>query len=180
MPNSQIAPTMTDESALQRATGDDGLAFRACFGSFATGVAVATCMAEGEAGTAITINSLTSVSLDPALALFCLESTSGTLASFLRAGHFALNILAEDQQMISNRYARDHNPAEGDFDAPWGSGAPILRGALAVADCVLHDVYGGGDHRILVGQVIDTGWREGAKPLLYYRGNYGSIGDSAS
>ncbi len=165
---------------LKRANAGDGLAFRSCFGSFATGVSVATCMADGETGTAITINSLTSVSLDPPLALFCLENSSGTLASFLRAGHFALNILAEDQQMISNRYARDHNPVEGDFDMHWGSGAPILKGALAVADCVLHDVYGGGDHRILVGQVVETGWRAEARPLLYYRGSYGSIGDSAS
>ncbi len=170
----------TQRTILRRAGGNDGLAFRSCFGSFATGVSVASCMAGEEAGTAITINSLTSVSLDPPLALFCLESNSGTMASFLRAGHFALNILADDQQAISNRYARDHNLVPGDFGDPWESGAPVLNGALAVADCVLHDVHGGGDHRILVGRVVETGWREGSGPLLYYRGNYGSIGDSAS
>ena len=172
--------TQDDRAPLHRANGADGAAYRACFGSFATGVAVASCQADAASGTAITINSLTSVSLDPALALFCLEESSGTMESFLRAGHFALNILAQNQREISNRYARDHNPVAGDFDAPWQSGAPILRGALAVADCVLHDVYGGGDHRIIVGRVVETGWREGAKPLLYYRGTYGSIGDSAS
>lgn len=160
---------------MHRADGKDGAAFRACFGCFATGVAVASCLPEGEGGTAITINSLTSVSLDPPLALFCLEESSSTVASFLRAGHFALNILAEGQQDISNRYARDHNPVEGDFDAPWRSGAPILRGALAVADCVLHDIHGGGDHRILVGRVVEAGWREGGAPLLYYRGAYGDL-----
>ncbi len=172
----------TDDSApMQRGDGGDGAAFRSCFGSFATGVAIASCRAGAEdPGTAITINSLTSVSLDPALALFCLEDTSGTMESFLRAGHFALNILAAHQQDISNRYARDHTVVAGDFGASWQSGAPILNGALAVADCVLHDVHGGGDHRILVGRVVETGWRSGGAPLLYYRGTYGSIGDSAS
>lgn len=173
--------TQDDAAAMTRGDGDDGAAFRACFGSFATGVAIASCRADAQgAGTAITINSLTSVSLDPPLALFCLEGSSSTMEAFLRAGHFALNILAQGQQDISNRYARDHTPVEGDFGNPWRSGAPILNGALAVADCELHDVHGGGDHRILVGRVIEAGWREGGAPLLYYRGGYGSIGDSAS
>jgi len=167
----------TDDSApMQRGDGGDGAAFRSCFGSFATGVAIASCRAGAEdPGTAITINSLTSVSLDPPLALFCLESESATMAEFLRAGHFALNILAEEQQDISNRYAREHVPAPGDFGGAWETGAPILKGALAVADCVLHDVYGGGDHRILVGRVVRVGRREEARPLLYYRGGYGAI-----
>ena len=174
-----------DGTPIERRNGGDPAAFRACFGRFATGVAVASCRAEGSGpvagnGTAITVNSVASLSLDPPLALFCLEESSATMESFLRAGHFALNILAEDQRAISDRYARDHRPAPGDFGAPWRSGAPILEGALAVADCVLHDVHGGGDHRILVGRVVETAWREGARPLLYYRGGYGSMGDSAS
>ena len=167
--------TEDDSAGMLRAPGTDGLAFRACFGSFTTGVAVAACRAQGEDGTAITINSMTSVSLDPPLTLFCLENSSGTVASFLAAGHFSLNILAQDQRAISDRYARDHNPVPGDFGGPWRSGAPVLNDALAVADCVLHDVYGGGDHRILVGRVVETGWREG-DPLAYWRGGYGAFG----
>lgn len=172
--------TTEDSAPMTRGDGADAAAFRACFGSFATGVAVASCRADEGPGTAITINSLTSVSLVPALALFCLDETSATLESFLRAGHFALNILDAGQEALSNRYARDHTALDADFGAPWESGAPILRGALAVADCVLHDVHGGGDHRILVGRVVGTGVRAGAAPLLYHRGAYGRIGDSAS
>ena len=172
---------MTTDDTMRRADGQDAAAFRACFGSFATGVAVATCRAGDDPGIGITINSLTSVSLDPPLALFCLEGSSSTMEAFLRAGHFALNILARDQHAISDRYARAHVPVEGDFGDPWRSGAPVLRGALAVADCELHDVHGGGDHRILVGRVVEAGARgEGSAPLLYYRGGYGSIGVSAS
>ncbi len=173
--------TTSDEHApMTRGNGAENGAFRSTFGRFATGVAVASCRAEGEKGTAITVNSVASVSLDPALTLFCLEETSATIASFLRAGHFALNFLTEESQVISDRYARDHALIDGDFGAAWQSGAPILNGALAVADCVLHDVHGGGDHRILVGRVVETGWRENARPLLYYQGGYGNIGDTAS
>ncbi len=172
--------TMIDEHAPMTRGAIDSAAFRATFGSFATGVAVASCRPDGEDGVAITVNSVASVSLDPALTLFCLDETSATIAAFLRAGHFALNFLTEDQQTISNRYARDHSFGTGDFGDGWKSGAPILNGALAVADCVLHDVYGGGDHRILMGQVVETGWRQDARPLLYFRGGYGNIGDSAS
>jgi 3-hydroxy-9,10-secoandrosta-1,3,5(10)-triene-9,17-dione monooxygenase reductase component len=172
--------TSDDTTPMMRGDGAGSAAFRSTFGSFATGIAVASCRPDGEEGTAITVNSVSSVSLEPALTLFCLDETSATLATFLRAGHFALNFLTEAQQDISNRYARDHALASGDFGAAWVSGAPILDGALAVADCVLHDVHGGGDHRILVGRVVETGWRAEARPLLYFRGGYGSIGDSAS
>ncbi len=170
--------TATDTD-FQRGSGSDSTAFRACFGSFATGVLIVTCQPPEGRGVAITINSLSSVSLDPALALFCLEERSATLARFLRAGHFAMNILSQDQSALSNHYAKNHDPRAEDFLPAWQSGAPILKGALAVADCSLHDVYGGGDHRILMGQVLETGVREG-DPLLYYRGRYGSIGEATS
>lgn len=162
---------------MQRGAGNDSGAFRSCFGSFATGVLVVTCQAEGEPGIAITINSLSSVSLDPALALFCLDENSATLAAFLRAGHFALNILSEGQDGISTRYAQKHDPLPEHFDPAWTTGAPILKGALAVADCRLNDVFGGGDHRILLGEVVEAGWQPEASPLLYFRGGYGRIGD---
>ena len=173
------APALADPTDFTRGNGSDSASFRACFGSFATGVLIVTCKPPGEAGVAITINSLSSVSLNPALALFCLEERSATLASFLRAGHFAMNILCRNQAALSNHYAQHHEVRDTDFLPAWQSGAPILKGALAVADCTLHDVYGGGDHRILMGQVLETGVRKG-DPLLYYRGGYGSIGDATS
>lgn len=172
--------TVETHPAMERGAGADSAAFRACFGSFATGVLIVTCRAENGPGVAITINSLSSVSLDPALALFCLDENSATLSAFLKAGHFALNMLASDQADISNRYAQFHDPLPEHFDTTWLTGAPILKGALAVADCRLHDVYGGGDHRILMGEVVEVGWQSEASPLLYYRGGYGKIGDSAS
>lgn len=149
--------------------------FKATFGRFATGVSVVTCAPEGEGPLGVTINALASVSLDPALALFCLESRSKMLPLFLRAGHFALNILADDQAALSNRFAVTHQITDDDPMDVWQSGAPILRESVSVADCVLLDTFGGGDHVILQGRVVQVGFREDAKPLLYYCGGYGTF-----
>jgi flavin reductase (DIM6/NTAB) family NADH-FMN oxidoreductase RutF len=158
-----------------RRKADDPSAFKATFGRFATGVAVVTCAPEGEPPMGVTINALASVSLDPALALFCLDDRATALSSFLRAGHFALNILAEDQADLSNRFASEHAVRDDDPTEIWDSGAPVLRSALSVADCVLLDTHGGGDHVILLGRVVQVGYREDAAPLLYYGGGYGKF-----
>ncbi len=158
-----------------RRNADDPAAFKAAFGRFATGVSVATCAPEGAEPMGVTINSLSSVSLDPALAMFCLDDRAVALAQFLRAGHFALNILAEDQADLSNRYAGDHAIPDNDPTETWESGAPILRNALSVADCALLDTFGGGDHVILLGRVVQVGYREDVAPLIYYGGRYGKL-----
>lgn len=159
----------------QRHDADDATSFRTAFGRFATGVSVATCAPSDGAPVGITINALASVSLDPALALFCLEERSATLSSFLRAGHFALNVLAEDQADLSSRFATEHAFDTQDAPETWGSGAPVLTRSLAVADCMLMDSYGGGDHVILLGKVLEVGWRDDAGPLVYYSGKYGRM-----
>lgn len=158
-----------------RRNADDPAAFKATFARFATGVSVVTCAPEGEGPLGVTINALASVSLDPALAMFCLDDRASILSSFLRAGHFALNILADDQADMSNRFAGDHTILDDDPTEVWESGAPVLRRALSVADCVLLDTYGGGDHVILLGRVVQVGHREDAAPLLYYGGGYGKF-----
>lgn len=160
-----------------RRGADDPAAFKATFGRFATGVSVVTCAPQDEPPMGVTINALSSVSLDPALALFCLDDRATVLKSFLRAGHFALNILAEDQAGLSNRFARDHTIQDDDPTETWDSGAPVLRNALAVADCVLLDTHGGGDHVILLGRVVQVGYREDTSPLLYYGGGYGKFSE---
>lgn len=172
---SEMTGQILPENAMSRDAGTDPKAFRACFGHFATGVLVATCHPPGEAPIGITINSLSSVSLEPPMALFCLEERSATLAQFLKAGHFALNILAAGQEERSNRFARNHEIRGDDPFTVWSSGAPVFMDSLAVADCALQDVFGGGDHQILLGRVLDVGARKAAEPLLYYRGGYGRI-----
>lgn len=159
---------------MKRSEASDTDAFRAAFGLFATGVAIATCAPAGGRSAGVTINSVTSVSLDPALALFCLEKRSLALPLFLEAGHFALNILPSGQQALSERHARQQE-LRGAYDI-WSSGAPVLPQALAIADCTLMDVYGGGDHVILLGRVLEVGAsEEQSEPLLYFNSGYRRI-----
>ncbi len=148
----------------------DPRAFRDAFGRFATGVALAACRnAKGET-LAVTINSLTSVSLDPPLALFCLEKTARTAEAFLAADRFAFSILSAEQREASQRYARAPEAQEGDFEI-W-EGAPVLPGALAKMVCAPYDVVGGGDHLILLGRVLHVAHQAG-DPLLYFGGYAG-------
>ena len=156
---------------MRRGSGAQSRLFRDAFGRFATGVAVATCAPEEDAPLGVTINALASLSLDPPLALFCLERTSASLEAFLRAGRFALNILCDDQQDLSGRFAKNHMMSWDEAER-WTTGAPILRGALASADCLIADTVPGGDHLIIIGAVQEVGFRENAEPLLYFGGGY--------
>lgn len=160
---------------MDRISADEGDAFRSCFGSFATGVLIATCRPLGGEPIGVTVSSLSSVSLDPPLALFCLQNEIGPLAEFLNAGHFALNILRADQTDLAMHFASQRSMPEGLAIETWSSGAPILHDAMAVADCSLHDVMGGGDHKILLGRVLEVSAQEQAAPMIYFRGKFGSF-----
>ena len=82
----------------------DPAQLRQCFGSFMTGITVVTTM-DDDTPIGFTANSFTSVSLDPALLLICIDNTSDNLEKFTKAGHFSVNILADDQQDLSGRFA---------------------------------------------------------------------------
>src|SRR3954464_1369673 len=86
--------------------GLDARALRHALGHYTTGVTVVTTVTPEGVHTGVTVNSFTSVSLDPPLVLFCLSTRSSLLASFERADHFAINVLAKGQQALSNRFAR--------------------------------------------------------------------------
>ena len=161
----------------------DPRALRNAFGSFLTGVTVVTAT-DGE-GRAIgfTANSFTSVSLDPALLLVCVAKRSSNYATLTCAGGFAVNILAEDQETVSNTFAR---PSEDRFAAvAWRSGpagSPVLDGAAAWFDCAMHEIVDAGDHVILVGAIkaFDDAGRNG---LGYARGAYvkpGTLGEAVA
>lgn len=140
---------------------------------------MATCHPEGGSPVGVTINSLSSVSLDPPLALFCLDGRATSLKLFLQAGHFALNVLSEEQVELSNHFASASEfPDDLRIDR-WKSGAPVIQDALAVADCALQDVFGGGDHQILLGRVEEVGSRESGQPLVYFDGAYCRLGSSS-
>ncbi|MEO0362226.1 MAG: flavin reductase family protein [Pseudomonadota bacterium] len=153
----------------------DPKALRDAFGAFMTGVTIVTARDPGGELAGLTANSFTSVSLDPPLLLVCLARRSQSLLIIQRAGGFAVNILAESQQDLSNRFAR---PSDDRFDgvdwAPGPFGAPILSGVCGWFDCRLHDQVTAGDHVILIGKVEGFDHAGGA-PLGYARGGYFSL-----
>jgi flavin reductase len=151
-------------------------AFRALMGRFATGVTVMT-VRVGDVPHGMTANAVSSVSLAPPLVLVCVERTTIMAERIEEADAFALNILAADQTALSDRFADGDRP-EGDAqfaglevrDAPTGS--PLLDGAPAWLDCRVWAVYDGGDHLIVVGEVVAVDEVTEAPPLLFYRGGY--------
>ncbi|MFG1949363.1 flavin reductase family protein [Nonomuraea sp. NPDC048826] len=145
-------------------------ALREAFGQFATGVAVITTVTAGGERAGVTVNSFTSVSLDPPLVLWCLSDRAPSAPLFLRAGRFVVNVLAADQGHLSQRFA---TPAADKFAGVELAGAPlpVLAGTLAHFVCRTERVYDGGDHHIFVGAVERYQRAEG-EPLLFHAGRY--------
>lgn len=155
--------------------------FRKAMGCFATGVTIITVDQDGEVH-GMTANAFTSVSLDPMLVLVCVDHRARTHAHLHARKRFGVNVLASDQQAISEYYARSaethqHAEAAGARFERTAHGTPVLQGALAYLECRLHSTQPAGDHTIFFGEVQHVEVREG-EPLLYFRRQYREIASS--
>lgn len=147
--------------------------FRQALGRFVTGVTViTTATPEGPVG--ITVNSFTSVSLDPPLVLWCPARASQRFGAFAGAVHFGIHVLAADQQALSLRFARGAGRFEDIAAGQTPEGVPVLPDPLARFDCALHATHDGGDHAIIVGRVLRVTQRDGP-PLVFAGGDYGQL-----
>lgn len=155
----------------------DGREFRRALGQFATGIAVMTTRDGAGRGVGVTVNSFTSVSLAPPLVSFCLDRSALSFANFMAAERFAVNVLAADQQAVSQGFARsigDDKFAGVDFvDGPCGS--PLIADCLVWLLCRRHTLIEAGDHVIVLGEVIEVLPGRQADPLLYFRGQYAHL-----
>lgn len=151
--------------------------FRDALGRFVTGVTVVTTRAADGKPVGVTINSFTSVSLDPPLVLFCLDVRSRCLPAFEACGGFAVHVLGADQRDWSVRFAGGGDRWDGIGSTAWETGAPIIEGCLAVFECRLEAVHDGGDHTILVGRVIRLASGRNRRPLAYHLGRYTAVED---
>jgi len=145
-------------------------------GLFVTGVTVITTGADGNAvGT--TVNSFTSVSLDPPLVLFCLHNQSRLRLELEKSGKFAVNLLARRQERLAREFAGKHTANfEHVVHHRTAHGAPILSEALAYVACDLVDEFPGGDHIIVVGKVVEVGIPHRRKePLIFFEGSFGAL-----
>lgn len=148
--------------------------FRKVMSSFATGVTIATAALPDGTRAGLTVNSFTSVSLDPPLVLFCLDKRALSYGVFSKAAGYAINILTAQQEHVARAFAVPGQGPErwehGQF-IPGESGAPVLLDTLATIDCSLHAQHDGGDHAVMVGRVLSMSSREGV-PLLYWHSGY--------
>jgi 3-hydroxy-9,10-secoandrosta-1,3,5(10)-triene-9,17-dione monooxygenase reductase component len=164
---------MNMQTACMEAPAFDPSVFRAAMGAFATGVAVVMATHD-ERLHGMTVNSLTSVSLDPPLLLVCPRRGSTTGLAMKSSGSFVVNILDEQQRDIATRFVGDiANRFDGLDLGQSPQGFAVLANALAHFDCLVRNVYEGGDHDIIVGEVVSCTQRAGS-PLLFYRGRFGT------
>ncbi len=153
----------------------DTRALRNILGCFATGVAIITTRAADGAHLGVTVNSFSSVSLDPPLILFSLARMAKILTAFQETENFAVNILGHGQEALSNMFARPSTVLwEGMNLTVAENGCALLSGSLAHLECKKAAELDGGDHVILLGDVLRFHLKEAADPLLFYRGRYGT------
>lgn len=158
----------------------DDKVFRQALGCCPTGVSVITTLSSQGGPVGVTIGSFASLSLNPPLVLFCLDNANAHLSSFRENGAFVVNILAEGQQSLSNRFgSRTGQGWDGlDFTA-WDDGLPKLSGCLANLFCRITEEIDGGDHKIFIGRVENVISTENGDPLLYFRGSYRALAPKA-
>jgi flavin reductase (DIM6/NTAB) family NADH-FMN oxidoreductase RutF len=152
------------------------LELRRIFGNYATGVTVVTCRA-GNRTHGITVNSFTSLSLDPPLVLICIDRKTIAWGMIPEAGTFAVNVLSEHQRSLCDYFAKRLAPdPDNEFAGiphdVGETGAPIIPGALAVFECRLTKSYPGGDHDIFVAEVLSARVLSNERPLLFHRGQF--------
>lgn len=160
---------------LQATEDFDGRALRDAFGHFATGITVVTTRDAQGHDVGLTVNSFTSVSLEPPLVLFCLANDGDSAGSFGDETVFAVNVLEEAQRDLSHRFAQsDQDKFEGLQLERWSGDAPLLPGCIAHLECHTWQRIDAGDHVVIIGQVLRLRMGEGG-PLLFFRGAYGTL-----
>jgi flavin reductase (DIM6/NTAB) family NADH-FMN oxidoreductase RutF len=158
-----------DRYRVEPVSSDD---FRCACGRFATGVAIAGAMDANGVPHGLTVNSFSSVSLDPPLILICLGHAIAAIDVFREARHFGLSVLRASQRALSERFAA---PMDSRFDSlAWRkgkTGAPLLDDALAQIECATVRRVSAGDHDIFIGEMTAAAVEEG-EPLIYFASEY--------
>jgi len=155
----------------------DSRGFRDALGCFPTGVAVVTAgQADQDEHIGITVNSFTSVSLDPPLVLWCMDRRSYRHDIFAQATGFTVSILGTGHKDVSARLAR---PGEHSLDGiallETELGPPALADSLAVFECATEQRLEAGDHTIFLGRVLRFSRPSESAPLVFFRGRYNAL-----
>lgn len=166
------AALATETAAATPAPAIDALELRRCLGSFVTGVTVITALDDSGVPIGMTANSFNSVSLDPPIIVWSLRTNASTFAVYASAKRFVVNILAEGQVDVSNRFAKS---GPDRFDGVgWSKGiegVPLIDGCAAYLECRTEATYPGGDHLLFLGRV-ERIVNASLKPLAFGSGKY--------
>jgi flavin reductase (DIM6/NTAB) family NADH-FMN oxidoreductase RutF/DNA-binding FadR family transcriptional regulator len=174
MPRAWTREDFMSVSQLDKRQIVDQQIFRDVVGRFASGVTVIT-TASGDKRFGTTASAMSSLSMDPPMILICLNKTSETGAAVLKAGTFAVNILAKGQEHLASQFAVKGDDKFAHVDVTEGVlGAPLLNGTLATMQCRTVETVTGGTHTVFLAEVIEAEARD-LEPLTYFRGKFGRL-----
>jgi flavin reductase (DIM6/NTAB) family NADH-FMN oxidoreductase RutF len=166
---------MAAEKFYRRKSALDTRRFRDALGQFPTGVTIITTMTAAGDRLGMTISSSNSLSLDPPLVLFSIWCSASSFAAWQQAERYAINVLNENQEELSNKFARARGEKWiGQTVLTGKTGAPLLLNAVIAFECEAHDRYDGGDHEIFVGRVVELHENQVKRghPLVFFGGQY--------
>jgi 3-hydroxy-9,10-secoandrosta-1,3,5(10)-triene-9,17-dione monooxygenase reductase component len=155
-----------------RPSGLDSDTYRSVLGHFCSGVVIVT-SGEGDTPIGMTVQSFTSLSLDPPLVLFCPAVTSTTWPRVRDTGKFCINVLGHHHEYLCRQFAVSGGDKFGAAPWQWSSnGNPVIDGCLSYIECTLEAVHDAGDHHIAVGRVPGLRLGDSQRPLLFFRGSF--------
>jgi len=164
-------------AAGKNAPGDsiiDPRELRTALGRFATGVCVVTTRTQQGQAAGLTVNSFTSVSLDPPLVAWCLGRKAPSLRAFEQSEHFAIHVMAHHQHALAMHFARPADDKFAAFRDEFETGladVPVIRDPLARFECRKASMVDGGDHVIFIGRVERFAHAD-REPLLFHAGRF--------
>ena len=150
----------------------DSREIRDIMGHFATGVTVVTTRDGAGSPFGLTVNAFTSLSLNPPLVVVCIDKAAQCYSCFEESKVFAINVLSEDQEELSRRFATKGIEKFGEIK--WHRGennVPLLDGSIGTIECKIVNSYEGGDHTIYLGEIVSANATED-RPLLFFKGKY--------
>jgi flavin reductase (DIM6/NTAB) family NADH-FMN oxidoreductase RutF len=169
---------MSSKAIQDRFVPVDTWLYRRTCAQFTTGITVVTVLDNLGHPHGMTLNSFSSISLEPPLVMVSIDLRNAILGHFISSSWFAINILADHQENLSRRFS---TPVEDRFiGVNWHagiSGTPILDGTLAYLECSVVRTFEAGDHTVLIGEVRQAGYVEG-KPLIYFDSGYRGLNES--
>jgi flavin reductase (DIM6/NTAB) family NADH-FMN oxidoreductase RutF len=166
-----IVSLNAEDSILPESESIDPKAFRNAMGQFATGITVISIVDIDGSPHGMTVNSFGSLSLEPPLVQWSVRLGSTSFGAFASAKHYAVNVLAADQETVSRSFAASVDRFKSVEWEQGLAGLPLIKGSLAWIECELSQQIDCGDHRILVGRVLRARCFD-ARPLLFWRGAY--------